>query len=429
MIKLLAAFLVITTLMTYISYRFIRLPPTIGVMVTGLLFSLGVQGLSLAGYPVAEKHTLDFLSQIDFESVVMEALLPFLLFAGALHVKIGDLKAYRWPVGALATGGVVGSTFAIGTCTYLILPLFDWHVSYLYCLLFAAACASTDPIACGAALKTAGAPVGVRNILIFESLANDGTSIAVFTCLAAVISLGTVPSFNDVWLLFLQEAGGGVFLGIILGYAVVGMMKSIDQFHIDVMLSLSLVVGGAVLASLLHASAPMAMVVAGLIVGNLGVNEGMSKSTRDAFVQLWEVIDEVGVCVLFCLIGIELLLLPFSALHIVAGVALSLVVIAARFMTVAPVAFFKRMGGRRTVPRGTVRVLTWGGLRGGVSVALALTIPAGWERDLLLSLTYTIVVISILCQGLTIGPLVSKIYGSKPEPQEIDPRDPVATSH
>lgn len=429
MIKLLAAFLVMTTLMTYISYRFVRLPPTIGVMVTGLLFSLSVQGLSLSGFPIVEKHTLDLLGQIDFESVVMEALLPFLLFAGALHVKIGDLKAYRWPVGSLATVGVVVSTFAIGTCTYLILPLFSWDVNYLYCLLFAAACASTDPIACGAALKTAGAPIGVRSILTLEAMLNDGTSIVAFTLIAAVIHLGTVPTFNEVWSLFLEEAGGGVLLGLCLGYAAVGMMKSIDQFHIDVMLSLSVVVGGAVLASMLHASAPLAMVVAGLIVGNLGVNEGMSSSTRAAFIQVWEVIDEVLNCALFCLIGVELLLLPFSMLHIAAGIALSIVVIASRFLTVAPVAFFKRMSGRRAVPKGTVRVLTWGGLRGGVSVALALTIPAGLERDLLLSLTYTIVVLSILGQGLSIGPLVSRIYGRKDEGPSGDDLHRPAVAH
>ncbi|MCY1536811.1 Na(+)/H(+) antiporter NhaP [compost metagenome] len=234
----------------------------------------------------------------------------------------------------------------------------------------------------------------------------------VFTILLGILQLGETPTVSATTWLFIHEAVGGVLFGAALGYGVFLMMRGIDQYQVEVMLTLALVIGGAALAARLHVSAPIAMVVAGLIIGNHGRTYAMSDETRRYVDKFWELIDEILNALLFALIGLELLLLPFNWLHVVAAFALGGAVLVSRLLTVAPAIVILRQhaAGRRQVPRGTIRILAWGGLRGGVSVALALSLPLGEQRDLLLSLTYVVVLASILIQGLSIGPLVRWIY-------------------
>ncbi|KAF1068060.1 MAG: Na(+)/H(+) antiporter NhaP [Pseudomonas citronellolis] len=413
MLDLAAAFIALTTLLTYLNYRFVRLPPTIGVMATALIFSLIAQGLSLAGYPVLETEMQQFIRRIDFSEVLMTWFLPALLFAGALHVDLRDLRNYKWPIGLLATFGVLIATSVIGYLAYYTFTLFGWHVDLLYCLLFGALISPTDPIAVLGILKSAGAPKPLATTIVGESLFNDGTAVVVFTILLGILQLGEAPTVAATAWLFVHEAVGGVLFGAALGYGVFLMMRGIDQYQVEVMLTLALVIGGAALAARLHVSAPIAMVVAGLIIGNHGRHYAMSDETRRYVDGFWELIDEILNALLFALIGLELLLLPFNWLHIVAAFALGGAVLISRLLTVAPAIVILRQSanGRRQVPKGTIRILVWGGLRGGVSVALALSLPLGEQRDLLLSLTYVVVLVSILLQGLSIGPLVARIYG------------------
>ncbi|MBB1607763.1 MULTISPECIES: sodium:proton antiporter [unclassified Pseudomonas] len=412
MLDLAAAFITLTTLLTYVNYRFVRLPPTIGVMATALVFSLLAQGLSMAGYPVLEVEMQQIIRRIDFSEVLMTWFLPALLFAGALHVNLGDLRNYKWPIGLLATFGVLIATTVIGYLAYYTFALFGWHVDFIYCLLFGALISPTDPIAVLGILRSAGAPKPLATTIVGESLFNDGTAVVVFTILLGILMAGETPTVSATAWLFLQEAVGGVLFGAALGYGVFLMMRGIDQYQVEVMLTLALVIGGAALAARLHVSAPIAMVVAGLIIGNQARQYAMSDETRRYIDKFWELIDEILNALLFALIGLELLLLPFNWLHVVAALVLGGAVLASRLLTVAPAILVLRQteAGRRQVPSGTIRILVWGGLRGGVSVALALSLPLGEQRDLILSLTYVVVLVSILLQGLSIGPLVRTLY-------------------
>ena len=308
------------------------------------------------------------------------------------------------------------ATFVIGGLAYYTFPLFGWQVDFIYCLLFGALISPTDPIAVLGILKSAGAPKPLATTIVGESLFNDGTAVVVFAIILGILQLGEAPTVSATAILFVQEAIGGVLFGAVLGYGVFVMMRGIDQYQVEVMLTLALVIGGAALAARLHVSAPIAMVVAGLIIGNHGRHYAMSDETRRYVDKFWELIDEILNALLFALIGLELLLLPFSWLHVAAAFALGGAVLVSRLLTVGPAILVLRRfrGANRQVPAGTIRILVWGGLRGGVSVALALSLPLGPERDLILSLTYIVVLVSILLQGLSIGPLVRRIYAGQP---------------
>lgn len=417
MLDLAAAFLALTTFFTYINYRYIKLPPTIGVMLTALVLSLIALGFSALGYPVLESEMQQIVTQIDFSSVLMTWFLPALLFAGALHVNLDDLRKYKWPIGILATGGVLISTLVVAWLAFYIFDLFGWHIDFIYCLLFGALISPTDPIAAMGILKTSGAPKPLQTTIVGESLFNDGTAVVLFSILLGILSLGQEPSLANFGLLFAQEAIGGIVLGIALGFGVFYLLSKVDEHQPSVMLTLALVFGGSAVATHLHVSAPIVMAVAGLIIGNQGRKKAMSDSTRRYVDGFWELIDEILNALLFALIGLELLILPFGWLHAVAAMLLGSAVLLSRVLTVAPmIVTLRKLHGvtDRQITRGTIRILSWGGLRGGVSVALALSLPLGEERDLLLSLTYIVVLVSILFQGLTVGPLVRSLHGSQP---------------
>ena len=415
MLDLAAAFITLTTFLTYLNYRFLRMPPAIGVMVTALLLSLGLQVLSAVGYPVLELHMQTLIAGIDFSQVLMTWFLPALLFAGALHVNLNDLRSYKWPIGLLATFGVLISTGVVGVLSYYMLHFFGWNISLIYCLLFGALISPTDPIAVMSILRTSGVSKPLRYTITGEALFNDGTAIVLFSILLGVLMLGHTPTMGDISVLFLKEAVGGVVYGLVLGAAGFMLLRTIDQHQVSVLLTLAIVFGGAALAAKLHVSSPIAMVVAGLIIGNHGRNLAMSENSRRYVDGLWELVDDVLNTLLFALIGLELLLLPFTSVHVVAGLILAVVVLLSRVLTVAPAILLLRMRrrGDRHIAKGTIRILTWGGLRGGVSVALALSLPLGEQRDLLLTLTYIVVLSSILVQGLTIGKMVKLLFGEK----------------
>lgn len=413
MLNLAALFITITAVCMWFNHRVLRLPPTIGVMAIGLVLSLGVIGLDhFAVTTVVADTAEDWLGRINFNSLLMDGMLSFLLFAGALHVDLSRLKAYRRSIGLLATLGVLISTLVIGSAAWW---LFQWagiEVPYLYCLVFGALISPTDPIAVLGIMRSAGAPADMEIRIVGESLFNDGVAVVLFTALLSAASAGSGEvELGHMGLLFLEEAGGGILLGLALGALVYQLMRSIDQYQVEVMLSLALVLGGYALASALHVSGPIAMVVAGLIIGNMARDGAMSDNTRRYLDGFWELVDEILNAVLFVLIGLELVLMPITLTSIGIALVLVAVILLSRLALIGlPLSLLRRWYIFRP---GTTRVLTWGGLRGGISVALALAIPEGDFREPLVVTTYIIVLFSILVQGLSIGKLVTAVVGDR----------------
>jgi len=342
-----------------------------------------------------------------------------LLFAGALHIDLSELKAYRWQVLGLAFFSTLLSTFIVGLAAYVALPLLGIQLPLIYCLLFGALISPTDPIAVMGILKSAGIPKNLELVIAGESLFNDGVGVVIFSILMGMLMMGKVPSFDEGLGLLTREAGGGLLYGLILGYVTFRLLASIDNYQVEVMLTLAAVMGGYLLASKLHVSGPLAMVVAGLVVGNHGREFAMSHTTRQYVDMFWEMIDDILNAVLFVLIGMEVLVIAFSFNLILAALVMVVMTLIARGLTVwLPV---KIAPGYFNLPRGAGVVLTWGGLRGGISVALALSLPQGPARDVVLTLTYGIVVFSILMQGLTIGHVARRAV-------RVDPAEPESNS-
>ena len=408
MLDIIAICLVLTALLAYLNLRFVGLPTTIGVMVAALALSLVLVLLDTLGIAGGlRENEASFLRSIDFSNVLMQGMLSLLLFAGALHVDLSELRAYRWQIGLLAVLGTSLSTAVVGGLMWWLLPWLGLPLSLSWCLLFGALISPTDPIAVMGILKSAGAPKNLELVIAGESLFNDGVGVVIFSLLLGMLASGTVPSLGEAATLLLHEAGGGLLFGALLGYIGFRLLRSIDHYQVEVLLTLATVMGGYALANWLHVSGPLAMVVAGLVIGNHGRALAMSDTTRHHVDLFWELIDEILNAVLFVLIGLEVVLIRFDGGIALAAVVAVLVTLGARALTVGLPVALGRSAFR--LPPGAARVLTWGGLRGGISVALALSLPAGPQREILVALTYCVVVFSNLVQGLSIGTLVRRV--------------------
>ena len=419
-LDLAAILLVLAAVFGYLNLKFLKLPTTIGIMLIGLLSSV-VLLVARDALPLVPEAADRFVESIDFNKTLMEGMLSFLLFAGALHVNLGNLLDQKRLIAIMASFGVVFSTFVIGGATWLLFPLFGFEVPFLWCLVFGALISPTDPVAVLCILKTAGAPKSLETKITGESLFNDGVGVVVYLAVLGMAMGGHgdhgMTGAGDVAKLFLVEAGGGMLWGFAIGLAAYFMLRSIDNYQIEVLITLALVTAGYRLASHWHLSGPLAMVVAGLMMGNQGRSFAMSEKTREHLDTFWELVDEILNAVLFLLIGLELLVLNLSGQAIAVGAILIVVVLAARFAaTSIPVMLLK---SRREFSPGVVRILTWGGLRGGISVALALGIPKDFEyRQEFLVATYVVVVFSIVVQGLTLKPLVARVVRAEDEEEE-----------
>ena len=410
MFDIAVACLVITALAAWINVRFIRLPTTIGVMVIAMLLSLLLLGANSFGFGALYDYEKRFLQAIDFTDVLMQGMLSMLLFAGALHVDMSLLRSYRWQVGILAVFGTLLSTLIVGLALYWALPLVGLPLSLGYCLVFGALISPTDPIAVIGILKSAGAPDNVGLVVSGESLFNDGVGVVVFTLLLGIVVRQEAPTVHDALHLLALEAGGGLLLGAALGAAMFLLLRSVDNYKVEVLITLAGVLGGYELAQQLHVSGPLAMVVAGLLVGHHGRRLAMSDTTRHHVDLFWELLDEILNAVLFVLLGLEIVLVEFDNAYLLAGMVAVFVALGARLLAVGvPVALLPRWF---RLPGGAWTVLTWGGLRGGISVALVLALPAGESRDLLLTMTYAVVVFSILVQGLTIRGVTRRAFAT-----------------
>ncbi len=411
-----AVLVTLAAFFSYVNYRSIRLPTTIGLMAMSLAMSLGLLLLGGTGLLPIEDQVAHLLGRMNFHDTLMHGMLSFLLFAGAQHVNFSDLLSRKWIISLLATGGVVVSTVLVGGLTWLTLHFFGLDLPLIYCLLFGALISPTDPIAVLGIMKKAGAPKDLETTMAGESLFNDGMGVVVFLAMLSVLHEGGAPDMKEIGKLLVVEAGGGLLFGTALGYLCYQMLKRVDKYQVEVLITLATVVGGYRLAELIHVSAPLAIVAAGLLVGNHGRHFGMSPLTRRHLDSFWELIDEVLNAVLFVLIGLEVLILPHDMRYIAATLVMIPLVLLARYLSVA--AGVKALQARLHFRRGTIRILTWGGLRGGISVALALSLPAGSERNALVTITYGIMAFSILVQGLTIGRMVSRFVGEVNDEQE-----------
>ena len=392
----------------YINVRFLKLPNTIGLMLVTIVFTFAVMAFSHINPTLlnAEKY---IISQIDFKTVLLDVMLSFMLFAGALHTNFNQLKVQRGPVLAFSTIGVLLSTLFVGVFMYYVFQFFTMDISFIHCLLFGALISPTDPIAVLGILKKAKVPKKLEAKIVGESLFNDGVGVVIFLTIYEIASQGKEEiTLTHVASLFAQEVFGGIALGLLLGWITYRLMKSIDDYDIEVIITLAAVMLGSAIAHYFHLSAPLAMVTAGLVVGMDTVrNNAMSEITEGYVDKFWELIDILLNTILFVLIGMEMLVLNFENNYLLVALFSIPIVLLCRYASLsAPITFFKKR--LNFVPK-TNLIMTWGGLRGGISIALALGLTESMHRDLFLVITYVIVVFSILIQGLTVGKLVKKL--------------------
>ena len=406
MFDIAVACLVVTALFAYVNERWIRLPGTVGVMTIAMVLSLGLVVTHHLGWEFAYRPVTAFLNDVDFSAMLMDGMLSLLLFAGALHVRFDQLRSYRLAVLALSIVATLVSTVIVGWITWMLAGWAGLPLSLWYCMVFGALISPTDPVAVMGLLQRYKAPASMSVTIAGESLFNDGVGVVLFVLFTRMAVSGQSPDMQGILHTVGQEVGGGLALGLALGLLLNLLMRSIDNYVVEVMLTLAGVLGGYQLALHLECSGPLAMVVTGLLVGNAGRASAMSELTRQHLDMFWELMDQILNAVLFVFLGLELLLIPFSPQLLGLGACAVGVALLARFVSAGlPTWAFGRW---LRLPPGSWKVLTWGGVRGGISVALALSLPAGEARSAILALTYCVVVFSLLVQGMTMGGVLQR---------------------
>jgi CPA1 family monovalent cation:H+ antiporter len=398
--------IVLASLFAYINVRFLKLPSTIGVMVLAMAVSIVLVATGNI-FPKTLHRLSELIQKSDFTELLMGAMLNFLLFAGAIHVNIKDLREQRGPVVVFSTVSVIISTFVVGTLVYFI-PIKDLEIPYIYCLLFGALISPTDPVAVLSILKQANVRKSLETKIAGESLFNDGVAVVVFAVLLQLAEgkASDLNAVNVVWLL-LKEAGGAFILGLTLGITASRAMRKVDDYKVSVLITLSVVMGGYLIARELHISGPLTMVFAGIMIGNLRKRFAMSATTKDYLDKFWELNDEILNAILFLVIGFHLIMIKDLNDYWVPGVCAIVLVLFSRFISIwLPT---KIIRFKEKFSKGTIKILVWGGLRGGVSIALALSMHDNPYKNTLLAITYFVVVFSIIVQGLTIGKVATRI--------------------
>lgn len=399
--------IVLSALFSYLNSRYLKLPPAIGIMLLAIITSITLLGIGKT-YPDFSTYFSTLVSSIDFPSVLMGAMLNFLLFAGAIHISMQDLEKQRLPILILSTLGVIVSTFLVGSLMYALLLQLGLNVPYIQCLVFGALISPTDPLAVIAILKKAKIRKHIEVKIAGESLFNDGVSVLLFAILLQLAQGSEVDiTFRNVAGLFVQEMIGGLVIGLLLGYIGSQAIKRINDYQVTVLITVAIVMGGYMVTRFLHISGPLTMAAAGLVIGNYGKKTAMSVTDKDYLDKFWEMIDEILNAMLFLIIGLELLLIPNIQQDWIIGLVSILIVLLSRYLSIwLPMWVIPNIG---RFDAKTMAVLVWGGLRGGVSIALALSIDPHLNQNVFLSATYYVVVFSIVVQGLSIGKLISFI--------------------
>ena len=402
----------LSALFGFFNHRFLHLPHTIGLVVIALLASLSIIGLNLI-LPSAQigQRVTDVLRQIDFNETLMHGMLSFLMFAGALHADFSAIKTSRLTIGVMSVFGTLISTFVIGASMWFLLGFFEFKFPFVWALVFGALISPTDPVAVLSLFKTVEVPDTLQAKMTGESLFNDGVGVVLFTVVLAIALADEGHGGNigptEVIKLFFTEVAGGALLGLVAGYIGYRAMYGIDESSLEVLITLALVMVTYSLALSLHMSGPIAMVVAGLFIGNSGVKYAMSEKTRDYVLTFWTLIDEILNSVLFLLIGLEVLVVAESIENLwFALLAIPVTLFARTFSVTIPITILSHW---ETFTKGAVPILIWGGLRGGIAVALALSLPDIKYKFAILTITYGVVLFSIIVQGLTVKPLIKRV--------------------
>jgi monovalent cation:H+ antiporter, CPA1 family len=391
---------------SYVNYRFLKMQPAIAIMATSLIISIVLVVSDKLGFHVIHHDVTRFVDQLHFHDLLMNCMLGLLLFAGSLTVDFRRLKKQKWEICALATISVIASTFLIGAGTYYLLKIFGVHAGLIYCFLFGSLISPTDPIAVLATFKQSKVSAKLEMLVTAESLFNDGIGVVLFVVLYHVAFSGEPIFFMSVTTLFLQKTFGGIAFGLLLGFLARWLMGAVDDHKIEILITIALVTGGYTLAQSIGVSGPLAMVTVGIFIANNKDKIFKSKSTQEYLEGFWELIDELLNAILFLLIGFEILLVQFAYWQLIVSILIILLVLFSRLITVAiPIRFAKYW---RKYPHRTIEILTWGGLRGGLAVALALSLPSGPISGIFLPITYVVVIFSILVQGSTVKFLVKK---------------------
>jgi CPA1 family monovalent cation:H+ antiporter len=391
----------------YVNVRFLKLPSGILYIIMGTITAVA---LIIAGrfFPSFSPYIQQKLVTLDFSEFLLGILLSFLLFAGSMRLHLGEIMASGKSIVVFSTVGVLISTFLFGTIAFYMLGLFNIHIPYINCLLFGALISPTDPVAVLSILKKSKISPAIKIKIEGESLFNDGVGIVVFITIMQVVISGTDNlKFSSVLLLFLQQAVGGIVMGIIIGYIGFRVVRSIDDFQTEILITLAMVMGGYSLCHFLHVSGPLAMVVAGLITGNKSLEEAMSDTTREYVEKFWEITDEVLNAILFILIGLQLAIISFQFNLLIIGLIMAILLVLVRYVSLwlpAILFFMKKERKDKTLP-----IMTWGGLRGGISIALALSLPQSMYKDIFVPVTFTIVLFSIIVQGFSMKWFVKKV--------------------
>ncbi|MFP9113261.1 cation:proton antiporter [Flavobacterium sp. RHBU_3] len=404
---ILVALISLSAAFAYINHRFIKMPFVIGLFFLSTILSLFI--LSEHWWDLGlYLETKAYLAQVKLSSVILDVMLGFLLFAGSLHTRWDEIKLQLKPISFFAVPGVVFSTIIIGGVVFYVSSLIDVQLSLLHCLIFGALISPTDPIAVLGILTKANVSKKVESTIVGESLFNDGIGVVIFVALLETLKLGNNHiDFSHFGTLFLQEAVGGLLFGLVLGYLLHYLLKSIDNYETEVLLTIAFVMGGYALSNYFHLSGALAMVVMGLFVGNYKREASMSDKTQEYVHKFWELVDVILNAVLFISIGFVLVFINFKTEYIIIGAISVLVVLLSRIMVIGlPAMIFKSI-----IPftKNEVKIIAWGGLRGGLSIALVLSLPDSEAKNILIVATYCCVVFSILVQGLTVGTIAQKL--------------------
>lgn len=407
--ELIAALITLTAILAFLNHKFIRLPSAIGLLLSSMFISFMILIFNYYGFSFL-KEVSTAVNSVDFNSVLMGGMISFMLFAAAIHIPLKDLKPERGPVLVFSTIGVILSTFIIGTLIYCFFPWIGFEISYINCLLFGALISPTDPIAVLGILKETKLPKSIEMKISGESLFNDGVAVVIFVSLYQVAAFSPENfSVTSSLLMFIREAAGGILFGAAIGYGGYLMLKRINSYKVEVLITLAIVMAGFSIAQLLHVSGPLAMVAGGLLVGNLSKKDGWSQQTQEYLEKFWELIDEVLNAVLFVWIGLEILIIHPPENFVLISIAIIFIIILSRWLSISIPSFLIPL--KEKIPQKTIAVMVWAGLRGGLSLAMALSLSSNMNRDLFIYLTYIVVIFTIVIQGLTLKKIVSKVYG------------------
>ena len=408
-LHIVAILLALTAVFSYLNERFLQLPTTVGLMLVALVVAMSIAGLDAMGWDVGHAEVVAFLAQVDFSATVLQGILCFLLFAGALHVPLHQLEQQKWMIAALATIATLLAAVITATLAWLVLHLIGIDIPFFSALVFGALISPTDPISALAILKSLGLPRRLEILISGESLFNDGVGLVLFVMFTGLALGSQELSIGHAVALFTQQVLGGTGLGLVAGFIAYGLLHGVSEHATRIVITLAVVTSGYAAAESLQVSGPITIVVTGLIVGNYGRNLTMEQSGRQHVDTFWKSIDDVLNGILFVLIGLEVMAVSFSVSSIwVVAIAILSVLIGRGVSVGVPIVLASLHKRFDATHRHLIGLLTWGGLRGGLSIALVLSLPSGAERDLLLTMTYGVVIFSIVVQGLTVGHLFSR---------------------